>query len=113
MIRSGPNCAYLVLPREMHVDVLSSKFPLTELFTLNYADQLRGSHLSLCCLYGDQPNPEQVAGLSGLNADCSGSSEERTLHQRSIVVQRNSGKLYPVVDVSAFLIFSLSLPLVS
>lgn len=58
VIRSGPNCAYLVLPREMHVDILSSKFPLTELFTFNYADQLRGSHLSLCCLYGDQPNPE-------------------------------------------------------
>jgi hypothetical protein len=35
IIRLNRNCAYLVLLRERHVDVLSLNFPLPELFTLN------------------------------------------------------------------------------
>jgi hypothetical protein len=111
IIRSSRNCAYLVLPRERHVDVLSLNFPLTELFTLNYVAQLRGNNRSFCCTEWDPPTLRQVAGPSGLNVDCSGSTEERdwspclcvyeqrhirkswrhlhvTLHRRSIVLKR-------------------------
>jgi len=127
IIRSNRRCAYLVLPRERHVDVLSSNFPLTELFTVNYAAQPRGGNRSLCCIDWDPPDPATSRPPVRLNRDCSEESDWSPCVCVCVCLNVTTGRpdvtcpshyisylgkalprQFPIFDVLPFVIFSLN-----